>query len=765
MVKVFEQEIIGINGIRGTIYFIPADKEKGYSCAYELFVPENCKLDTTLLVHACNTGKPCITLEEANKDARDKALKDGLTLTISSDLNMPVLSPCFPRLKNYYTQQLSSEVYKNDLSNINNRIDEEKLSDVEIENIQEQCKDLPEQLCKMLESSKDIFKSLGITIDDKVIIEGYSAGSKFAGGFTALYPELIKACILGGTTGCEILPTSEYMGETINYPIGVADIPNFDFETYKSIPQFHYIGEEDNVDPADTILDEFGNLKPKYSDTYTIKEIEQIHRIKGKNVLDRYNKTEKIYKELGVQNFEFKRYPGNHQTVFENKDMNDNFIVINDIKQFIGSVLSDKMNSQKSIERKEKYKKNGDIMIEEQINQYLKKLQKGEVSEKFLQDYINTNSVYEYIYMFCETIPSNDNFMLNNNYVNKTIIPIDKIIQVTRDILKEISPELLEKFSTYINNVVVLEKGNTNYSKSRHIYYEESIEDIFIVIHEFFHYCSNPTKNNKNRIKSSKIIEEANSICSEEVVRHILKEKIVNLNDYGINIKDNELDFFRYKRLFSERYLCDRYIFLYNFNRLLEQSKKQDIDLDIEKIDEYFNCFSKDSLEYSSYEKNRDNILNFIEQEDFFDSTYYTRYVHPFSYLVSLELLKTIDFKNNDFNNLVYISNKIQRSEGIEFFTFNLLKEGEINEEVRNNLMEKYNQYLLYNQNTRKETLIDLYRKKKLIVQKNIRKVKSAELDKGKTLGYSDENNDGFINVLAIALISLLIGILIYVNL
>lgn len=349
MVKVIEQEIIDINGIRGTIYFIPADKEKGYSCAYELFVPENCKLDTTLLVHACNTGKPCITLEEANKDARDKALKDGLTLTISSDLNMPVLSPCFPRLKNYYTQQLSSEVYKNDLSNINDRIDEEKLSDVEIKNIQEQCKDLPEQLCKMIESSKDIFKSLGITIDEKVIIEGYSAGSKFAGGFTAMYPELIKACILGGTTGHEILPTNEYMGEKISYPIGVADIHNFNLQTYKSIPQFHYIGEEDNVDPADTILDEFGNLKPKYSDTYTIKEIEQIHRIKGKNVLDRYNRTEKIYKELGMQNSKFMRYPGNHSTIFESKNENGDLIVANDIKNFIKDVL----NYQNSIKRKQ----------------------------------------------------------------------------------------------------------------------------------------------------------------------------------------------------------------------------------------------------------------------------------------------------------------------------------------------------------------------------------------------------------------------------
>lgn len=54
----------------GTVYFIPPNERLGYKCGFSLYIPKDCSLDTTLLVHACNTGKGAVTLNDALDDAK-----------------------------------------------------------------------------------------------------------------------------------------------------------------------------------------------------------------------------------------------------------------------------------------------------------------------------------------------------------------------------------------------------------------------------------------------------------------------------------------------------------------------------------------------------------------------------------------------------------------------------------------------------------------------------------------------------------------------
>lgn len=361
--------------IDGTTYLVPPNEEFGYKCGFAVFVPKNCDKDTTLIMHSCNTGGNVpVHLDEANEIARKSTYeKYGPGMWLGSDLNMPVMTPLIPRVQYYYTQALGSRVYKNDISHLRNvqmrKDEEDRLSEEELMRIQEQCRDIPEQVVNMLPSAKELLRTLGITIDDKVILEGYSAGSKFANCFMALHPEVVKALVVGGNSGLGIVPLSEYQGEALNFPLGVADIPNFNYDEFISIPQLYYIGTEDYNDPAMykcnfvkdangnfafdeegrlipvvdkngdiiPILDSNGRLQPRYEENYTQEEIEQIHKLLGKNPQVRFNTNESIYNELGV-NATFKRFPGTHQTVTQKGD--GNYIYTNEcVKDFIKSVV------------------------------------------------------------------------------------------------------------------------------------------------------------------------------------------------------------------------------------------------------------------------------------------------------------------------------------------------------------------------------------------------------------------------------------------
>lgn len=99
--------------IRGKIYFIPPNPDKGFNFGYSLFIPEGCQTNTSLLFHTTNTGG-C-------------GVSDGKLAVVN-----------------------------------------------------------------MIKDAQDTLMGLEINVDDKTILEGYSAGSMFVNYFTALHPENIR---------------------------------------------------------------------------------------------------------------------------------------------------------------------------------------------------------------------------------------------------------------------------------------------------------------------------------------------------------------------------------------------------------------------------------------------------------------------------------------------------------------------------------------------------------------------------------------------
>lgn len=361
--------------IEGRTYIIPSCPELGFSCGYSIFVPKNCDKNTTLLMHCCNTGNDVpVHLEEANDIAKKSTYeRPNPGMWFGNDLNMPVLIPIIPRVIGYYTQSLSRAVFKNDTSALiadnTKRSDKRKISSSEIDQIREQCKDLPLQVVNMIKNAKSFLQSLGIEVDDKVIIDGYSAGSKFANYFTALHPEVVKICICGGNSGLGILPLKELNGQKIQYPLGIADLPDFDYDAFCQIPQLYYIGTEDYNDPAMVecqyqtdnegsyilnggsripimdnngnvipVLDESGRLQPRYTESYSQEEIGIIYNLLGKNPQTRFANQERIYLSLGI-NANFQRFPGDHNTVTQHH--NGSYFPTNEcVKDFIRSIIA-----------------------------------------------------------------------------------------------------------------------------------------------------------------------------------------------------------------------------------------------------------------------------------------------------------------------------------------------------------------------------------------------------------------------------------------
>ena len=73
-------------------------------------------------------------------------------------------------------------------------------------------------------------------------------------------------------------------------------------------------------DKLDFELDENGNYQMAYPGYYTLEQIEYIVKNIGTNPQIRVDNIKNIYEDLGVKAV-FKKYPGDHLTVFSNKEL------------------------------------------------------------------------------------------------------------------------------------------------------------------------------------------------------------------------------------------------------------------------------------------------------------------------------------------------------------------------------------------------------------------------------------------------------------
>ena len=331
----------------------------GFHFPFKIVVPKKLN-DCPELVYACNLpgdrSESCSAFDELVQYAKnDFGSIDPMLVHLCLENGYPMLVPAVPRFEDFRPNFLGRDCFHNDFRKAENSVFKDFLPLYE---------NLADQHKAMMEYGIKCLKEKGIQVDDRVILCGYSEGSKFASHFALLHPEIIKAVIGGGTGGTISMPISNRDGHEFVYPTGIADVPNFDFVSFKNIAFFYYMGDADKSDSAipnfeiyryknedgeDCILrDECGNATPFINENgvqrflldrdgnYTARfnlfsdqEVNAINKVLGTVTQDRFRKQEAIYGELGL-NAIFKLYPGNHRTLFNNRT-----VLFEDVDRFI----------------------------------------------------------------------------------------------------------------------------------------------------------------------------------------------------------------------------------------------------------------------------------------------------------------------------------------------------------------------------------------------------------------------------------------------
>lgn len=222
---------------RDTLLRFDANPAAGFNFPYFLFIPASTiKKDSLyLFVESNNTGTVNDDFAVHEEAARVQATTGPLGNYFSKELHLPYLVPVFPRSEKkwkIYTHMLDRDalcVKKGPLKRI----------------------DL--QLIAMIADANTRLKSMGYKMRPQILMSGYSSSGVFANRFALLHPELVFAYSAGGINGLLMMPFSKWNDEELDFPLGTADYQNitgkaFDFEAFKQVHQFLYMGEDDKND-------------------------------------------------------------------------------------------------------------------------------------------------------------------------------------------------------------------------------------------------------------------------------------------------------------------------------------------------------------------------------------------------------------------------------------------------------------------------------------------------------------------------------------
>lgn len=269
---------------KDSLIIVKSNPEKGFYNDYVLLIPSGTPKDKLiyLLVEPNNTGRTSDSILIHKQSAISLASESSVGNNISKMLKIPLLVPIFPRPAStplIYTHALDRDVMLED---------------------QTELKRIDLQLIAMIEDAKTHLQNIKIIVQNKFFMNGFSASGTFTNRFTFLHPNLVKAVAYGGFNGELMLPLKELEGEKLNYPLGINDFEKFsdeefDLKTYKSIPQFIYMGA---LDENDAVL---------FDDAYDDKERRIIQSKLGEKVQPRWQKCQSIYTQNGIS-AEFKTY-------------------------------------------------------------------------------------------------------------------------------------------------------------------------------------------------------------------------------------------------------------------------------------------------------------------------------------------------------------------------------------------------------------------------------------------------------------------------
>jgi len=260
----------------GEIVEVAASAQEAFRFPYFLWIPEGAPgaSPTFLLVEPNNTGKVSDDFEEHRRAAREMVEHSSISAFVARELGLPLLVPVFPRPESDTILRTEEPLVR-----------------------------LDRQLSAMIDHARSLLASRGIEVDERVLMNGFSASGTFSNRFTFLHPERVRAIACGGINAIPMLPVERFDDTELPYPLGLADfeavagVP-FRRDAWDAIPQFLYMGADDDNDAV------------AYADGYSDDEREIVHTVIGETMMpDRWETCRSVYASSGA-NATLRTYDG-----------------------------------------------------------------------------------------------------------------------------------------------------------------------------------------------------------------------------------------------------------------------------------------------------------------------------------------------------------------------------------------------------------------------------------------------------------------------
>ena len=267
---------------------IDAVPPAGFNYPYYLYVPDEPvgELAVPVLVEPTNMPGPTDDFE-AHLGESERRVTGGICRRIVDRLGVPLVHPVFPRPVSdpvdwtHYTHSLCRETMS---------LDETPLANID------------EQLLAMVDDARHRLDDHGIETRERFALNGFSGSGTFANRFAALHPARVLSVSAGGINGMAILPVEEAEvpveftdRRRLTYPVGIADLEEltgspFDRDAFRAVPQFLYLGSDDQRDPL------------RYPDAWTgVEERASAILVYGDDIHDdRFPTCRQIYADEGV---------------------------------------------------------------------------------------------------------------------------------------------------------------------------------------------------------------------------------------------------------------------------------------------------------------------------------------------------------------------------------------------------------------------------------------------------------------------------------
>jgi pimeloyl-ACP methyl ester carboxylesterase len=275
---------------------IPANPKNGFEWPYLLYVPSKVS-GTHILVVPNNTGSRNNNFAAHETSARRTMFS---RTSWAKKLAVPLLVPIFPRFDDDSDGTIASQY--------NGR---GTLEGYWIERYPKLARE-DRQMVAMIDDARGRLKKLGITVDKKVLIEGYSASAMFTSRFSVLHPDRVQAAAFGGH-GWAIVPTDRWGDLPLPYPYGTGDIEMltghpFNLDEFRDVAIFVYMGERDDNGWA---LPWY--IGPNYNRSEYYSNFKNVFGSSARELSDSANK---IYESFGCS-AEFVVYRNqNHQSAY-----------------------------------------------------------------------------------------------------------------------------------------------------------------------------------------------------------------------------------------------------------------------------------------------------------------------------------------------------------------------------------------------------------------------------------------------------------------